>query len=104
MVSKEKTLHGSEADFEKLRRIIDATTTIMDEYLSDPYDQIVRSKSFSDQEIAATFILLGYRMLRMKRSTENTCEVFDLLTYCAKERVEDHIRQSGEDSYLKHLS
>ena len=38
----------------------------MEEYLSDPYDQIVRSKSFTDQQIAATFILLGYRMLRMK--------------------------------------
>ena len=103
MISK-KTLHGSEADFDKLGRILDATTTIMEEYLSDPYDEIVRSKSFTDQQIAATFILLGYRMLRMKRSTENTCEVFDLLAYCAKERVEDHIRQSGEDPYLKQVS
>ena len=104
MISKEKTLHGSEADFEKLRHILDATTTIMEEYLSDPYDQIVRSKSFTDQQIAATFILLGYRMLRMKRSTEQTCGEFDLLAYCAKERVEDRIKQSGEDPYLKHLS
>ncbi len=104
MVSKEKTFRGSEADFEKLNRILDATTTIMADYLSDPYDEIVRSKSFSDQQIAATFILLGYRMLRMKRSSEKTCEAFDILAYCAKDRVESNIKRSGQDPYLKSLS
>lgn len=99
-----KTFHGSEADFEKFRQRFDASINLIEDYFNDPYEQIVRSKSYTDQQIAAALILFAYRILRVKRPAKNSADTFDILSQCAKESVENSIKQSGKDPCLKQLS
>lgn len=99
-----KTFNGDEEQIRKFEHLIETAVNIVDEYFLDSYQDIVRSKSYSTQQIAAAYIYLGYYALRQTGPVERTSDLFDLIAHCAKEQTEALIGKTGKDPFIKRMT
>lgn len=90
----------SEEGLKKLHRALDAGSVIIDEYFSRPYEDLVRTKSYSDQQIACALIMFAYFILRFNRPLEQSSDVFDCLAHFGKARIEEDINARDKEPNL----
>ncbi len=99
-----KMFEGSDADLERVNHILDASTAIIEDYFFAPFDELVKSNSYTDQQAAVAFVQLAYYILRRNRPEKECSDLFDFLSHSAKRRVEGDMKRSGIDLYSKNLS
>lgn len=99
-----KTYKGDDQQVEKIKHLLDVCSSIVEDYFVEPYDEIVRSKSYSAHQIAAAYIYMGYYALRGFDNPKNSSDLFDLIAFCSKERIEDLITKTGSDPFKKRMS
>lgn len=99
-----KTYTGSEDQTRRLRHLLDASLDIVEEYFTAPYNELVQSKSYSTQQIAAAYMTMAHYALRSTSDKQTASDLFDLIAFCAKERNEENIEKSGKDPFRKKLT